>query len=153
MSNKGFIKSRYLIALLITLSVLPITTSTIRLLASVNLDYNLINNEMALMDLRRILLIAYDLSISDYQLDFIYHNDNYTLRYVNDKLILSPGTQIFLNDIKEANFYSKNGCLYLRYVTNDNKEYERNIGTEKGFHLDELSDNYDDDNRDDHDLY
>ena len=153
MSNKGFIKSRYLIALLITLSILPLTTSMLRLMASVNLDYNLVNNEIALMDLRRILLIAYDLQISDYQLDFIYHNDNYTLRYINDKLILSPGTQIFLNDIKEANFYSKNGYLYLRYVTNDNKEYERNIGTEKGFHLDELSDNYDDDNRDDYDLY
>ncbi len=153
MSNKGFIKSRYLIALLITLSILPIATSIIRLVASINLDYNLINNEMALMDLRRILLIAYDLQISDYQVDFIYHNDNYTLRYINDKLVLSPGTQIFLNDIKEANFYSKNGCLYLRYVTNDNKEYERNIGTEKGFHLDELYDNYDNGDRDDYDLY
>ena len=153
MSNKGFIKSRYLIALLITLSILPLCTSMVRLLGGINIDYNLVNNEIALMDLRRILLIAYDLEISDYQLDFIYHNDNYTLRYINDKLILSPGTQIFLNDIKEANFYGKNGCLYLRYVTNDNKEYERNIGAEKGFHLDELSDNYDDDYRDDYDLY
>ncbi len=153
MSNKGFIKSRYLIALLITLSILPISSTIFRLLSFINPDYNLVNNEIALMDLRRILLIAYDLQISDYQIDFIYHNDNYRLYYVNDKLILSPGTQIYLNDIKEANFFVKNGCLYLRYVTNDNKEYERNIGTEKGFHLDELSDNYDDGDRDDYDLY
>lgn len=153
MSSNGFIKSRFLIALLITLSILPICSITVRLLANVNVDYNLVNNEMALMDLRRILLIAYDLNISDYELNFIYHNDNYCLRYINDKLVLSPGTQIYLNDIKEANFITKNGCLYLRYVTNDNKEYERNIGTEKGFHLDELPDNYDDGDRDDYDLY
>ena len=68
-------------------------------------------------------------------------------------MILSPGTQIYLNDIKEASFYTKNGCLYLRYVNNDNKEYEKNIGSAKSFHLPELSNNYDDGTRDDYDLY
>lgn len=151
--SAGFIKTRFLIALLITLSILPLCTSMVRLLGNVNMDYDLVNSELSMMDLRRILLIAYDLEINEYELNFTYHNSPYNLRLINDKLILSPGTQIYLNDIKEASFYTKNGCLYLRYVNNDNKEYEKIIGSAKSFHLPEFSNNYDDGTRDDYDLY
>lgn len=151
--SAGFIKTRFLIALLITLSILPLCTSMVRLLGNVNMDYDLVNSELSMMDLRRILLIAYDLEINEYELNFTYHNSPYNLRLINDKLILSPGTQIYLNDIKEASFYTKNDCLYLRYVNNDDKEYEKNIGSAKSFHLPELSNNYDDGTRDDYDLY
>lgn len=152
MSNRGFIKTRFLIALFITLSLLPISASMIRLIADIKMDYNLVNNEIAMMDLRRILLIAYELDISEYELNFIYHNTSYSLRFVNDKLILSPGTQIYLNNIKEASFYIKNGCLYLKYINYENREYEENIGFQKGFYLPEFSFDYDGDDGSNNDL-
>lgn len=148
-----FIKTRFLVALFITLSLFPLSSLMVKLIANIKMDYDLVNSEMSLMDLRRILLIAYDLEISEYELNFVYHDTNYVLRFINDKLVLSPGTQIYLNDIKEASFYTKNNCLYLRYVNNENQEYEKNIGTKEGFHLSELSDNNDDGSRDDNDIY
>lgn len=78
---------RTLIALLITLTILPLAISVFSFAGNFTFNYNLANNEMALMDLRRVMLIAYDMEVSDYELNFIYHNDNYTLRYLNNKLI------------------------------------------------------------------
>ncbi len=141
--NNGFTYGRTLIALLITLSILPLALSIFNLVANLKPDYNLVNNELALLDLRRILLIAYDLKINDYNLEFTYHNETYNLYYVNDKLILTPGTQIYLNDIKEACFSCENNVLYLDYITNNNKEYKSVIGKEKGFYIDDFFNNND----------
>ena len=137
-NNRGF-ATRSLIALLITLSILPLAVSIMAYCASLKQNYNLVNSEIALMDLRRIMLISYDLCVNDNQLDFIYHNEEYHLVYVNDKLILTPGTQIILNNIKEASFYEKNDSIYLRYIDDDNKEYKRNIGSAKRFYIDDFS--------------
>ncbi len=137
-NNKGF-ATRNLIALLITLSILPLAVSIITYCASLKQNYNLINSEIALIDLRRIMLISYDIEINDNQLDFIYHNEDYHLVYINDKLILTPGTQIILNNIKEVSFYEINDAIYLKYIDEDNKEYERNIGSAKRFYIDDFS--------------
>lgn len=137
-NNKGF-ATRSLMALLITLSILPLAVSIITYCASLKQNYNLINSEIALMDLRRIMLISYDMEINENQLDFIYHNEEYHLVYINDKLILTPGTQIILNNIKEVSFYEKNDSIYLKYIDEDNKEYERNIGSAKRFYIDNFS--------------
>ena len=52
--NNGFTYGRTLIALLITLSILPLALSIFNLVANLKPDYNLVNNELALLDLRRI---------------------------------------------------------------------------------------------------
>lgn len=100
------------------------------------------------MDLRRVMLIAYDIEVSDYEINFTYHNDDYVLRYVNNKLIMQPGTQIYLNDILDVNFSKEDNSIYVNYTDQDGKEYKRNIGKEKGIHIDEFLDNDDGDNVD-----
>ena len=149
MSNeKGFIHTRTLIALLITLSILPIIVNAYKIVGNFKFNYDYATNEMTLMDLRRVLLLAYDLKINEHELNFIYHNENYVLRLVNEKLILQPGTQIYLDHLNEINFYVDNECLYLRYITTEGKEYVKNIAKAKGIYLaDFLSDDdqYDDD--------
>ena len=137
--RRGFIYTRALVALLITMSLLPLAVTVFRFTADLDFDYDLVNSELALMDLRRVLLLAYDLDVSAHELNFVYHDDNYSLKVINDKLILQPGTQIYLNGVDEVNFYRKNGCLYLSYKNKEGKEIERNIGKETGIHLDGLS--------------
>lgn len=139
---------RNLIALLITLTILPLAVSVFTFVGNHEFNYDLVNNEMALMDLRRVMLLAYDIEVSDYELNFIYHNDDYTLRYVNNKLILQPGTQIYLNGIDDVSFYKENNSIYVNYTDENGKEYKRNIGKEKGIHIDEFLDNDDGDSID-----
>lgn len=143
---------RTLIALLITLSILPLAVSSFRLVGNYEFNYNYVNNEIALMDLRRVMLLAYDIEVNDYEVNFIYHNDNYSLRYVNNKLLLQPGSQMYLNGIIDLNFTIENGCIYVNYVNEDGKEYKSNIGKEKGIYLDDFLNNDDvGDNLDDDD--
>ncbi len=141
--NRGFTYGRTLMALLITLTILPLAISIFSFVANIKPNYNLSNNELALIDLRRRLLIAYDLNIEENRLEFINNGETNYLYYVNDKLILSPGTQIYLNDVKDVYFSKENGVIYLNYITNDNKEYKSAIGKEKGFYIDDFLDNND----------
>lgn len=141
--NRGFTYGRTLMALLITLTILPLAISIFSFVANIKPNYNLLNNELALIDLRRRLLIAYDLNIEENRLEFINDGETNYLYYVNDKLILSPGTQIYLNDVKDVYFSKENGVIYLNYITNDNKEYKSAIGKEKGFYIDDFLDNND----------
>ncbi len=141
--NRGITYGRTLIALLITLTILPLAISIFSFVANIKPNYNLLNNELALIDLRRRLLIAYDLNIEENRLEFINNGETNYLYYVNDKLILSPGTQIYLNDVKDVYFSKENGVIYLNYITNDNKEYKSAIGKEKGFYIDDFLDNND----------
>lgn len=150
MSNKGFSYTRTIIALLVITSILPIVYSCFDYVARFKFNYSEVTDELTLIDLRRVLLLSYDLEIHEHELSFIYHNDNYVLRYVNDKLILQPGTQIYLNDIREVNFFIKNDCLYMHYVTNDEKEYEKVIYKSKGIHITDFPINNDE--RDDDDF-
>ena len=141
--NRGFTYGRTLIALLITLTILPLLISIFSFVANIKLNYNLLNNELALIDLRRKLLIAYDLNVNDNSLEFKNNGETNYLYYVNDKLILSPGTQIYLNDVKDVYFNKENGVIYLNYITNDNEEYKSVVGKEKGFYIDDFFDNND----------
>ena len=141
--NRGFTYGRTLIALLITLTILPLLISIFSFVGNIKLNYNLLNNELALIDLWRKLLIAYDLNVNDNSLEFKNNGETNYLYYVNDKLILSPGTQIYLNDVKDVYFNKENGVIYLNYITNDNEEYKSVVGKEKGFYIDDFFDNND----------
>ena len=126
--------------------MLPIMTNSFIYTSNITFDYNEINDELALMQLRELLLLAYDVNITSTSVDFIYKNKNFSLSLVNNKLILQPGTQIFLNDIDNLYFMKKDGCIYIDYERND-KTYESIIASEKGIYLDDFSncDDLDDD--------
>lgn len=135
---------RNLVALLITLAILPIAISVFSFVGNYEFNYNIVNNEMALTDLRRVMLIAYDIDVKDYEINFVYHNNDYVLRFVNNKLILQPGTQIYLNGILDAYFTKENGSIYVNYIDEYGKEYKRNIGKETGIYINDFLDNNDD---------
>ena len=130
---------RNLIGLIITITMLPICISAYNYTSSLKFDYNEINDEIALMQLRELMLITYDLDITDRQLSFRYKNKTFTLSLVNNKLILQPGTQIYLNDIDDLYFDTKNNCIYVIYERNNNI-YERVLCCQQGLYLDDFSD-------------
>lgn len=130
---------RNILGLIITITMLPICIEAFIYTGNIKFDYNEINDEIALCQLREQLLISYDLEADTSELNFIYKNKNCKLSMVNNKLIMQPGTQIYLNEIDDLFFDTKNGCIYVNYIRDD-KEYERIICKQEGLYIDDFSD-------------
>ena len=130
---------RNLVGLMIIVSMLPLCSMAFSYTSRIPFEYNEVSDELALAELREILLIAYDMHVSYNSLDFIYQNKDFSLSMVNRKMLLQPGTQIYLNDIDELHFEERGTVIYVIYERN-NKKYERVIGTAKGIYLDSFSD-------------
>lgn len=144
MSNRrrGFISINTLVAFIVTLSIIPLAVSVISSVANINISYTEVNDELALLDLRRKLLIVYDVKNNGNSLSFIYDNDDFELSLINNRLVLTPGYQMFLDDIDYIDFVEEENSIYIRYGRK-NKEYKTPIIKQKGIYLDEFSD-YDD---------
>lgn len=136
--RKGFIELRSVIAIMVILSILPIIVSVMSIISNYRINYDYVNDEISLYQLRRIMLIAYDINNNYDELDFIYHGKEFRLSNVNNRLILQPGYQVFLNNIDYANFSYDNGLLKLTYERNG-EEKETYIYKEKGIYINDFS--------------
>lgn len=130
---------RNIIGLIITMAILPICVCAFIFVSKLTFDYDIINDEIALSQLRQTLLIAYDMEIEDDSISFRYKNNIFSLNYVNNKLIMQPGTQIILNNIDYVSFIEKDNCIYVNYERR-NLEYESIISSAQGFYIDDFSD-------------
>lgn len=113
--NKGFLLEQVLISIMIISILLPISISCIQLLQNKETITQNIQDEIALRQLRQILLLSYDISYNEDVLTFTYQQKQWELYYRNQHLVLTPGTQIFITEIEQASFFETNECIYLVY--------------------------------------
>lgn len=145
-TRRGFISLRVVVALLISLTLIPLLVCVMTFTSKLDFSYSEVNDELALIDLRRILLISYDLNNNYNSLDFIYNNNNCSLSLINRRLVLTPGYQMFLDDVDNLEFIEEGNAIYVKYLKK-NKEYKTPIVKKRGIHL---ADFYDSD--DEHDF-
>ncbi|MBQ1308000.1 MAG: hypothetical protein II004_05635 [Erysipelotrichaceae bacterium] len=129
---------RNLIGLIIAAILLPLFLMAFRYVTEIGFDYDQVNDEIAISQLREQMLISYDLKFTRNMLTFRYKNDDFRLSEVNGMLLLQPGTQIYLNDVDSLHFEKRNRCIYVVYERNG-KEYEQVIVSEKGIYIDAFS--------------
>ena len=141
--RRGFIELRSVVAIMVILSILPIIVSVLTIISNYKIDYDFVNDEISLFQLRRIMLISYDVNNNYDSLNFIYHGKDFELSTVNNRLVLQPGYQVFLNNIDYANFSYDDGLLNLTYGRNGN-EQTTCIYKEKGIYIDDFSNTNDD---------
>ena len=124
MSNrKGFALVEVLVAILTVCICIPIMVSVISLMRTSLKDRTSLQDQIALVQLRRYLAVAYDIELLPSSLTFQRQHEEMRLSVVNQNLIVQPGTQMFLMDIEAALFYLEGDSVMLRYVR-DNQEYE-----------------------------
>lgn len=124
MSNrKGFALVEVLVAVLTVCICIPIMVSVISLMRTSLKDRTSLQDQIALVQLRRYLAVAYDIELLPSSLIFQRQHEEMRLSVVNQNLIVQPGTQMFLMDIEAALFYLEGDSVMLRYVR-DNQEYE-----------------------------
>ena len=120
--KKGFILENILSMFIIS-TFIPIMFNCLLLLKTDDFSYDL-QDEIALIQLRRILSVSYDLQASDNCLSFIYKNEQRMISEVNNNLIMQKGTIIILCDVEDVSFVIYDGLLYLYYRRLD-KDYEK----------------------------
>ena len=124
MSNrKGFALIEVLVAVLTVCICIPIMVSVISLMRTSLKDRTSLQDQIALVQLRRYLAVSYDIELLPSSLTFQRQHEEMRLSVVNQNLIVQPGTQMFLMDIEAALFYLEGDSVMLRYVR-DNQEYE-----------------------------
>ncbi|WP_314110563.1 hypothetical protein [uncultured Solobacterium sp.] len=124
MSNrKGFALVEVLVAVLTVCICIPIMVSVISLMRTSLKDRTSLQDQIALVQLRRYLAVAYDIELLPSSLTFQRQHEEMRLSVVNQNLIVQPGTQMFLMDIEAALFYLEEDSVMLRYVRN-HQEYE-----------------------------
>ena len=124
MSNrKGFALVEVLVAILTVCICIPILVNVISLMRTSLKDRTSLQDQIALVQLRRYLAVAYDIELLPSCLTFQRQHEEMRLSVVNQNLIVQPGTQMFLMDIEAALFYLEEDSVMLRYVRN-HQEYE-----------------------------
>ena len=122
-NRKGFALVEVLVAILTVCICIPILVSVISLMRTSLKDRTSLQDQIALVQLRRYLAVAYDIELLPSSLTFQRQHEEMRLSVVNQNLIVQPGTQMFLMDIEAALFYLEEDSVMLRYVRN-HQEYE-----------------------------
>ncbi|MEE8807317.1 MAG: hypothetical protein SOI44_02730 [Lactimicrobium sp.] len=115
MSSHGFALSDVLITILISVMLLPVVTACLWILPHLTAFDEGIQDEIALQQLRRILMLSYDLECQGDTLTFQYQGRDCQLVLRNNRMILQPGTQIFLNEIENMYFSQEQEAVYVYY--------------------------------------
>lgn len=122
--SAGFALIEILITMIIVVAMIPVTIVCLSPLMNALTFNEEVQDQIALSQIRRILLLSYDIECERTRLTFAYQEKPLTLSIKNDHLVLSPGTQIFLSKIDGAVFEEKDECIYIVY-TRMNRQYEK----------------------------
>lgn len=120
--RRGSILAEYIISILIVITFIPLLILCIRINLSSLTFQEEAQDEIALAQLKKILNVGSSFEVSSNMIQFDYHDEKYRLYLVNDHLILTPGTQIFLSDIDSINFHLDQSYIYCTYKR---KEYSQ----------------------------
>ena len=124
--QSGYVMQDFLLSLLIVVVMVQITTSAIRLLPSFSSVSQSVQDEIAIAQLQKILIISDDFNVEEETLYFTNQGREMKLRKVNGNVIIQPGTQIILADVDYV-VLKDDGCRIYCIWQRDEKSYERII--------------------------
>ena len=120
-SNRGSALTEVLLVMLVAALMMAPVVSTMRLVPRFLSFQEEAQDEIALAQMRRILMLSYKVENEGSTLVYTYQDREFRLSLVNGNLIIQPGTQMILTDISHAHFESAGEVIYVVY-TRENKE-------------------------------
>jgi hypothetical protein len=124
--TNGTILVDFLLSLFITVSLIPIILTCLVVLSKGLVKDESLQDSIATYQLRRILALSYDPYIEDDTLYFQYRKKEMKLSYVNENIIIQPGTQIIYTNVDSCAFVEGNDAISIVYQRNG-KDYEETI--------------------------
>lgn len=113
--NNGFTLVEMLISLMILTMGLNMISSTLPIIQHISQIHIPIEEEIALKQLRQLIALSSEVEVYDTYLEFWYLSKHSTLLFEHDRIIRKSGTVIYMEDVDDASFKEKGGCIYLYY--------------------------------------
>lgn len=126
-NSRGVILSDLLLTILIVLMLVPAVMVCLQVLQGTLLFSEDVQDMIAEAQIRHILMLADQKEVEGDSLVFDYQNREMRLSFVNDHLILQPGTQIFFSDTDQGKISARGNLIYAVYTRGD-ETYEKVIG-------------------------
>lgn len=123
-NRRGAILIDLLITICIVMILIPVTMACISSMKDANRFDPLLQDEIALFQLRKRLILAYDIQYQQKEIRYVYQGREERLSKVNQNLIVQPGTLIFLSQIDDCCFKEENGAVFVVYER-DGKSFSK----------------------------
>ena len=121
---KGFILKDLLLTLIIILILFPVIVYFTKIVSGFEIYDKRIQDEISLLNLSKRLIIIDDIELSNSALSYRDDDQLMTLKFDGERVYLSPGYQLILDDVSEVQFYEDSGVIYISYIKED-RYYER----------------------------
>ena len=108
----------------LSMALLTMSIPLIHRLQDIHLD---IEDEIALYQLRQLLLYASEIQYYEDELNFFYFEKEASLVLEKNRIVRKDGYVIYMEDIEKSYFTQKGDCFYISYEKN-NKRKERFLG-------------------------
>lgn len=120
----GFIVIQNSLALIIILSFIPLVYATFRI--TINHDFlsEVAQDEIAIHQLRRTLILSENIGVTQDILSFLFNNEFNEMVIKNGHSYIQPGTQLVFNNIDDGYFSQEGNLIWINYLRND-KWYKR----------------------------
>lgn len=126
-NRSGFILGEFLIVLLAIGFLLPITLSHLSILQKAVKPPVMLQDQIALAQLRHITNLASSVTINAEELTLHCHQNDYVIHIRNHNLLLRPGTQFLLTEIDAVLFEQDEQLLIMHYYRKE-KEFRAVLG-------------------------
>jgi hypothetical protein len=113
--REGFVLTELLLAVSIVVFLIPVSLVFLSALIPSLAFHEDVQDEIALAQLRRILSLSYERQLTGDHLELRYEGKDMSLVFLNRKLILKPGTQIFLADLDDCQLVQEGDSVYVLY--------------------------------------
>ena len=123
---KGYILKDFLLGIIVFMMLFPVVVKSAEIVSGLNFVDAQLGDELSILQLRRKMIISENIVINGNSISFIIGDTEFTLKYEEHCLYLTPGYQLFLNDIDGLRFKNMDGMIFIEYEKN-NKRYERYI--------------------------
>lgn len=124
--NKGFTSIEFLLGLLLSMYLSLLLFNSVKLIQRTSLtSYN--HDLLSAVQIHQILNASIDIDVQRESITFKYLNEERRLRFVNDKLVMSPGTVIYFLDVKDYYFKEDDEVIIL-YLRRNNRFRKYKVG-------------------------
>ena len=127
-NSRGVILIDLLLSIMIMVLLVPAVILCLGSMQGAGTFNEEVQDTIAEAQIRHILMIAENKEAETGMLRFTYGNQEMRLSFVNDHLILQPGTQIFFSAVDHGTITVKSNLVYAVY-TRKGKAYEKVLGT------------------------
>ena len=113
--KKGFNTINILIGLILSLFIINLIVMATKQLKAVQLiNYN--QDILSSLQIYEILNYSIDIEVASDEIRMNYLNENRSIRFTNNKIIMSPGTTIYFLDVSTYSFNIEDDKIYLNLV-------------------------------------